>query len=183
MTLMSMTGFGRARAELSNRFGVSVVVRSVNHRYLDIQVRTNLRFFETLAPELSRRKIETVRISFAQWYRKAKRRAAAHGLDYLDPEPGEKLEQARYLAGIAATHGLRLFACSQDFVTAVPGIESSACIDGRLLQELHPDGAAVSVRKDKTQRKECRCTESIDIGSYTQHCPQACLYCYANPSL
>ena len=43
MTLMSMTGFGRARAELSNRFGVSVVVRSVNHRYLDIQVRTNLR--------------------------------------------------------------------------------------------------------------------------------------------
>jgi uncharacterized protein (TIGR00255 family) len=43
MAVMSMTGFGRARAELSDRFGVSVVVRSVNHRYLDIQVRTNLR--------------------------------------------------------------------------------------------------------------------------------------------
>lgn len=43
MKLMSMTGFGRARAQLSERFGVSVVVRSVNHRYLDIQVRTNLR--------------------------------------------------------------------------------------------------------------------------------------------
>lgn len=43
MALMSMTGFGRARAELSDRFGVSVIVRSVNHRYLDIQVRTNLR--------------------------------------------------------------------------------------------------------------------------------------------
>jgi uncharacterized protein (TIGR00255 family) len=43
MAVMSMTGFGRARAELSKRFGVSVVVRSVNHRYLDIQVRTNLR--------------------------------------------------------------------------------------------------------------------------------------------
>lgn len=40
---MSMTGFGRARAGLSDRFGVSVVVRSVNHRYLDVQVRTNLR--------------------------------------------------------------------------------------------------------------------------------------------
>ena len=40
---MSMTGFGRARAELSGRFGVTVVVRSVNHRFLDIQVRTNLR--------------------------------------------------------------------------------------------------------------------------------------------
>jgi len=43
MALMSMTGFGRARAELSDRYGVSVVVRSVNHRYLDVQVRTNLR--------------------------------------------------------------------------------------------------------------------------------------------
>jgi len=43
MAVMSMTGFGRARAELSQRFGVSVTVRSVNHRYLDIQVRTNLR--------------------------------------------------------------------------------------------------------------------------------------------
>lgn len=43
MTLMSMTGFGRARADISDRFGASVVVRSVNHRYLDVQVRTNLR--------------------------------------------------------------------------------------------------------------------------------------------
>jgi len=43
MSLTSMTGFGRARAELSDRYGASVVVRSVNHRYLDIQVRTNLR--------------------------------------------------------------------------------------------------------------------------------------------
>ena len=43
MALMSMTGFGRARADISDRFGASIVVRSVNHRYLDVQVRTNLR--------------------------------------------------------------------------------------------------------------------------------------------
>jgi len=43
MVLMSMTGFGRARGEISSRFGASVVVRSVNHRYLDTQIRTNLR--------------------------------------------------------------------------------------------------------------------------------------------
>lgn len=41
--LASMTGFGRARGALSQRFNGSVVVRSVNHRYLDIQVRTTLR--------------------------------------------------------------------------------------------------------------------------------------------
>jgi len=43
MALVSMTGFGRSRGRLSDRFGASVVVRSVNHRYLDIQIRTNLR--------------------------------------------------------------------------------------------------------------------------------------------
>lgn len=43
MALASMTGFGRARGVLSARFAASVVIRSVNHRYLDVQVRTNLR--------------------------------------------------------------------------------------------------------------------------------------------
>ena len=43
MSLSSMTGFGRASGVLSDRFAVSVVIRSVNHRYLDVQVRTNLR--------------------------------------------------------------------------------------------------------------------------------------------
>jgi uncharacterized protein (TIGR00255 family) len=43
MALASMTGFGRARGTVSTRFAASVVIRSVNHRYLDIQVRTNLR--------------------------------------------------------------------------------------------------------------------------------------------
>jgi uncharacterized protein (TIGR00255 family) len=43
MSCVSMTGFGRARGELSDRFHVSLVVRAVNHRYLDVQVRINLR--------------------------------------------------------------------------------------------------------------------------------------------
>lgn len=43
MALASMTGFGRARGALSTRFAASIVIRSVNHRYLDVQVRTNLR--------------------------------------------------------------------------------------------------------------------------------------------
>lgn len=43
MTLASMTGFGRAQGELSPRFAASVVVRSVNHKFLDVAIRTNLR--------------------------------------------------------------------------------------------------------------------------------------------
>jgi len=43
MDLASMTGFGRARGPISERFDASVVARSVNHKYLDVQVRLNLR--------------------------------------------------------------------------------------------------------------------------------------------
>jgi len=43
MVVASMTGFGRARGPLSARLSASLVVRSVNHRYLDIQVRASLR--------------------------------------------------------------------------------------------------------------------------------------------
>ncbi len=41
--------------------------------------KTNLAFFEEIAPRASRLGIKTVRLSFAQWYPKAKRRAWRHG--------------------------------------------------------------------------------------------------------
>jgi hypothetical protein len=146
-------------------------------------IRTNLGFFEELAARAAGLGVRNVRMSFAQWYGKSRRWAEKLGFPYIDPSIEEKHQAAAYLAGVARSCGLNLFACSQDFVAAVPGIRPSACIDGRLLQETHPDGAPVSVRKDRTQRRECRCTESVDIGSYAQACPHSCVYCYANPAL
>lgn len=147
------------------------------------KTRTNLRIFEKMAPAIHEKGVKNIRISFAQWYRKAKRRADKQGFPYVDPSLEKKWEDARLLARVAGGWGLRLFSCSQDFLTEIPGIRPSSCVDGRLLQELHPDGESVSHTKDKTQRAECRCTTSVDIGSYTQFCPNSCLYCYANPKI
>jgi len=144
---------------------------------------SNIQFFEKLAPEISSHGIKDVRFSFAQWYGKAKRRALKYNFQYRDPSKREKIDAARYLADIAFKWGLNLYSCSQNFLTVVEGINPSSCIDGAFLQKLHPRNEAVSLRKDKSQRKECMCTESVDIGSYKQSCPHACLYCYANPSL
>ncbi|MDH7513342.1 MAG: DUF1848 family protein [Clostridiales bacterium] len=144
---------------------------------------TNLTFFESLAPRAASLGIKTVRFSFAQWYAKAKRRAARRGFRYVDPPAEDKLEAARRLVGIAREHGLSFFSCSQDFLAEVPGIRPSSCIDGCLLRTLHPSAEPASQGKDKSQRRECRCTESVDIGSYIQSCPHCCLYCYANPRL
>lgn len=43
MNLASMTGFGRAQGEISESLTASVVVRSVNHKFLDVVIRTNVR--------------------------------------------------------------------------------------------------------------------------------------------
>lgn len=142
---------------------------------------SNLEYFEELAPKLDGLGIRRIRFSFAQWYNKTQRRAKKHGFVYYDPPENEKIEKAEILAEIARQNNLILFACSQKFLAKAPGVEASSCVDGRLLQELHPSQSPVSIKKDKTQRKECGCTESVDIGSYTQLCPHCCLYCYANP--
>jgi len=143
--------------------------------------RTNLFFFKELAPVLRQKGIRHVRLSFAQWYAKAKRRAKRQHFEYIDPPQDKKIEDAGYLAELARHYDLSLFACSQRFLTGDTGINPSACIDGRLLQSLHPLQESASMKKDRSQRSECRCTESVEIGSYAQSCPHSCLYCYANP--
>jgi hypothetical protein len=143
---------------------------------------TNLDAFEDVAEAASRAGIEDLRISFAQWYRKAIRRARLSGFDFVDPAEETKIEAAARMSELASGLGLRLWACSQAFLTRAPGVRPSACIDGRRLAELHPRRLPAPTVKDRSQRAECGCTVSVDIGSYTQACPHACLYCYANPT-
>jgi hypothetical protein len=145
--------------------------------------RTNLHCFEECAPLLQNKGIQDVRFSFAQWYNKAKRRAVKEGFVYMDPPFEKKVKDARYLYKVAKNFGLDLYLCSQTSINEAADISPSSCIDGALLKELHPDQAPVSTKKDRTQRKDCLCSESVDLGSYTQFCPHCCLYCYANPKL
>lgn len=57
---VSMTGFGRAQGRLSDRFHASLVVRAVNHRYLDVAVRVNLREEMPELEALIRQEVERV---------------------------------------------------------------------------------------------------------------------------
>ena len=146
------------------------------------EVCSNLGAFPALAEAAAACGVRDIRTSFAQWYPKARRRAAARGFDFVDPPEAEKRDRAVALAAEAARRGLVLWTCAQPALAGVEGVRPSACIDGALLERLHPDGASASRRKDPSQRPGCLCTESRDIGSYAQACPHGCVYCYANPS-
>jgi hypothetical protein len=145
-------------------------------------VRSNIGLFERAVRAAAACGVRDIRMSFAQWYRKARNRAAARDFEFIDPPDEEKRVRVSELADTARSLGLNLFACCQPFLAGADGIRPSACIDGRQLEELHPGREPASRRKDGSQRAGCLCTESLDIGSYTQSCPHGCLYCYANPA-
>ncbi len=145
------------------------------------RTETNAPFYERVIDAAAAAGIEDVRFSIVQWYGKVLRRMAGTGMEPWDPPAEMKQALARDMAAAATARGLRLHACAQASLADGTGALPPSCIDGRRLRELHPARAPVSLAKDRGQRKECLCTVSKDIGSYTQACPHACLYCYANP--
>ncbi len=67
---------------------------------------------------------------------------------------------------------------------APENLVENACIDGRMLQKLYNGYPCLS--RDRAQRisSGCRCTQSVDIGSYQDHpCPHNCLFCYARTEM
>ena len=62
----------------------------------------------------------------------------------------------------------------------LPSLTRGGCINGADLMRLHPRGEPCSLAKDPSQRAECQCTRSLDIGRWFL-CYHGCRYCYGNP--
>ena len=121
----------------------------------------HIRYFERIAKELSPY-TKKCTISFIDFYRNTSKNVS--GLSLRDfPEETQK-SLAKELAAIAHSYGLLIDTCAEGIELQEYGIEHARCIDDRLLSKLLE--CPLDIGKDKSQRLECGCIESIDIGAY-----------------
>jgi hypothetical protein len=113
-------------------------------------------------------------------YRKTIIRGRRLGTVFHDPPLEQKREVAASLARETQQRGMILLNCCNDGLEGIENLERGRCIDGRLLSELA--GEPCTTDHDQSQRAQCGCTASRDIGSYWMVCSHACWYCYANPA-
>jgi len=136
----------------------------------------HVHYFEELAKRLAPY-TKKCTISFLDLYRNTEKNISALSPYEFSVKQQEQL--AKSLAEIAHSYGLRIDTCAEGIELQRYGIEHARCIDNQLLEQLIQ--CPLNIKKDKSQRLECGCIESLDIGAYNTCC-NGCLYCYANYS-
>ncbi len=143
----------------------------VSKRYT---INYHLKAFEEIASSLADY-TENVVISFVDLYSKTQRNTKELDIRQITNE--EMIEVAGEMARIASTHNLIIGTCAEQINLQKVGISHGSCIDKKLIERLL--GCKLIVEKDKNQREECGCFESIEVGAYNT-CLNGCKYCYAN---
>lgn len=118
---------------------------------------------------------EKVIISFVDFYGKTQRNTKELNIQHLSRE--QMIAIAKELAKIAKRDQLAIETCGEQIDLTDFGMKHGSCIDKKLIEKIA--GCRLAVEKDKNQRKECGCYESIDVGTYNT-CKNGCKYCYAN---
>lgn len=143
----------------------------VNQKYtIDYHVRA----FEAIAQSLEGYTSKVI-ISFVDLYDKTKRNMAQLKISEISDDDIRII--AKELAVIAQKHNLEIESCAEQIELQNIGIKHGHCINRNLIE--HILGCNLKASKDKNQREECGCIESIDIGAYNT-CFNGCKYCYAN---
>ncbi len=116
-------------------------------------------------------------ISFVDAYAKNKKNMEL--LDSYELDNNELSEFAKKIAQAANENGMTVGSCAESIDLDDCGIKHNCCIDKVLIEEII--GCGLKLKKDKNQRQECGCMESVEIGTYNT-CKNGCKYCYANYS-
>ncbi len=166
----------RTFRELSSRIGREKIIWRYDPILFtpEIGVPEQLRSFRRLAEALAPYTALCI-ISYLDFYRKTKKNTAQ--IPCREPEEEEIAQSAAGIVGTAREFGLELQSCCE--ALELYGIRSGGCLHREFLEGIA--GRELPAAKAKSQRAECRCAASVDIGAY-ETCANGCLYCYANAS-
>lgn len=119
-------------------------------------------------------------ISFMDEYRKNRARLnqlEQNGIHIeRNPPEGVLAELIPFILDLAADRGMEAFSCAEILDLQSYGLSPGKCIDDEYIRSVF--GIEVNSRKDRSQRPECGCVQSKDIGEYNT-CLHGCRYCYA----
>ena len=164
--------------ELSDKIGAHRVIWRydpilINEKYT---ISYHADSFHNIASAL-RGYTEKVTISFIDIYSKIERAMSGLNIEELNPEIQRGI--AKQFSDSARENSFAIDTCAESVELSQYGIAHARCIDGALVERI--TGYSFNAKKDKSQRPECGCAASVDIGAY-HTCAHGCLYCYANSS-
>ncbi|MDA3787401.1 MAG: DUF1848 domain-containing protein [Desulfobacula sp.] len=157
-------------------------------------IENNLSDFPLIAQEASKLGIKKCVTSFFDNYSKIQKRLNFlykknhQAVLFTDPPMDKKKQVIHKMEKYLTSTGITLHLCCEKKIfsslDADTTVLENSCIDGKLLETLF--GRNPEIKRDFGQRSKqgCKCTKSIDIGSYDDHpCFHNCLFCYANPQI
>ncbi|MBQ4603385.1 MAG: DUF1848 domain-containing protein [Clostridia bacterium] len=162
--------------ELSKKIGAEKVIWRYDPIMLTEKytIDYHVNYFNEIAKRLSGYTNKCV-ISFVDLYRNTQ--SHLKELRMLPLGDNEMYELAERLVEIAHKNNLIVESCAEKINLEQFGIQHGHCIDCELFEKIL--NCKMNLSKDKNQRPECGCMESIDIGAYNT-CKNGCRYCYAN---
>lgn len=149
------------------RYDPILISKSVDFNY-------HLKYFEVIAKELQGYSNNCV-ISYIDNYIKTERNVKS--IEARELTDSEVNELSQHLSNVANSYGFKIQSCAEKYDLEKYGIKHGKCIDNELIESIIKK--KIKTSKDKNQREECGCIQSIDIGEYNT-CSHNCAYCYAN---
>ena len=138
----------------------------------------HIRLFEKISKSLEN-KTDKVVISFADPYKKITKKLESLEFQDILETKSKLYELAKIMSDIATSRNMIVESCSEEIDLDYCNIKHGKCIDDNLIENLF--NINLNIHKDKNQRKECGCVQSVDIGIYNT-CSHGCTYCYATYS-
>lgn len=136
----------------------------------------HIKSFNAIASELNGYTDKVV-ISFVDSYAKTKKNMQK--IKTINIENIDLNKFVLKLVSIAKANGMKIATCAENVDLSFCDIEHNSCIDKELIEKIID--CKIKIQKDKNQRQECGCVESVEVGSYNT-CRNGCKYCYANYS-